>query len=165
MQAKSLKTTLHSAFALTAALTLSVGSAFAACAPDKVSIRGSFGQIDFTVEIADDYDERALGLMHREDMPRNSGMLFIYERPQRLAFWMRNTLIPLDMLFINPDGQIAHIHENAVPLDETSISGGRGRIAVLEVNGGLSRQLGISVGDELRHPAFAQDKARWPCSN
>lgn len=98
-------------------------------------------------------------------MPRLSGMLFIYERPTRASFWMRNTLIPLDMLFIDPDGRVAHIHENAIPLDETAIPGGDGRLAVLEINGGLSSQLGLEVGSIIRHPQMPQDIAIWPCTD
>ena len=139
------------------------GAAFAVCAPDRVSVKGDFGTIDFKVELADDPVERAVGLMNRESLPRLSGMLFVYMRPQTLTFWMRNTLIPLDMIFVDPDGRIAHIHENAVPLDETPISGGPGRIAVLEINGGLARKFGLEVGDVLRHPAFDPEIAQWPC--
>ncbi len=152
------------ALAILLFLIASSGAIFAGCPPNELGIRGAFGQAEFTVELADDPQERATGLMHRQSMPRYEGMLFIYDRPQPISFWMRNTLIPLDMLFIDPDGRIAHIHENAVPLDETPISGGPGRIAVLEINGGLSRQLGIKVGDEIRHPAFAPDIAAWPCA-
>lgn len=144
-------------------LLASTGAVFAECSEDVVSIRGDFGTVNFNVEIADDAQERAIGLMNRSELDARAGMLFIYERPQPVAFWMRNTLIPLDMLFINPDGEIAYIHENAIPLDETPISGGDNRLAVLEINGGLSRKYGISVGDELRHPALPQDTALWPC--
>lgn len=102
--------------------------------------------------------------MHREKMARFAGMLFVYERPQRLAFWMRNTLIPLDLLFADETGQITRIHENAVPLDETPIEGGEGLTHVLEINGGMSAQLGIQVGDILQHESFPQAKAAWACA-
>ena len=101
--------------------------------------------------------------MHRESMPQLSGMLFVYSRPQSLAFWMRNTLIPLDMIFVDPKGTIAKIHENAIPLDETAIEGGDGLTHVLEINGGLSKGFGIKAGDVLQHPSFDQDDAAWPC--
>ena len=136
--------------------------ASAACSDTSVEIRGAFGKARFSVEIADDNQERAQGLMFREHLPTSSGMLFIYERPQRLSFWMRNTLIELDLLFLDATGTITHIHERAQPLDETPITGGRG-LAVLEINGGLAQRMGISVGDELRHPAFAEGPAAWPC--
>ncbi len=133
------------------------------CRDNVADLRGDWGQIRFNVEIADDFEERAVGLMNRSSMPRLSGMLFIYQSPGELSFWMRNTLIPLDMLFLNPDGTVGHIHENAIPLDETAISGGQGRLAVLEINGGLAKTLGITVGSELRHPGMPQNLAAWPC--
>lgn len=145
------------------AIALIPTSLHASCALDKLSLRGTFGHIDFSVEIADTPDTRATGLMHRENLGQLESMLFIYERPQRVAFWMRNTLIPLDMLFIDPDGTIAQIHENAIPHDETAIPGGEGRLAVLEINGGLSAQLGITPGSVIRHPKMPQDIAIWPC--
>ncbi len=100
--------------------------------------------------------------MFVESMPTMTGMLFIYESPQIASFWMRNTLIPLDMLFADPSGRITHIHENAVPLDETSILGGDNVLYVLEINGGIARRLGIDVGDVMQHPAFGPDAA-MPC--
>jgi len=139
------------------------GAAWADCRADTVWIKGGFGEARFTVEIADDNAERARGLMHRQSMPLGAGMLFVYDRPRSLSFWMRNTLIPLDMIFVRPDGTIQRIHENAVPLDESMISGGPGLTHVLEINGGLSGQLGIAPGDVLRHPSFEQETAAWPC--
>ena len=135
------------------------------CASGHVDLRGDWGKARFAVEIADDFAERAQGLMFRESMPTLSGMLFIYEQTQPLAFWMRNTLIPLDMLFVDETGTIRMIHENAIPLDETSISGGADPLlAVLEINGGMSKRLGITVGSQLRHPQMPQTAAVWPCS-
>lgn len=137
----------------------------AACAPGSVTLRGDWGQARFNVELADTAQERAQGLMNRQSLPRSSGMLFVYDTPGSPAFWMRNTLIPLDMLFLDARGRVARIHENAVPLDETPIPGGDGILAVLEINGGLARQLGITEGSEMRHPAFDQDSAAWPCAD
>lgn len=134
----------------------------APCRDDAAFLRGDWGQARFNIELVDDQRSRALGLMHRQTLPRSSGMLFIYERPQNLIFWMRNTLIPLDMLFIDATGTVTHIHENAVPHDETPIDGGSG-VAVLELNGGMSRAMGITVGSELRHPAFEPAQAAWAC--
>ena len=137
-------------------------AAHAACSENRVEIRGDFGQAQFSVEVADDNQERAQGLMFRESLPTSSGMLFLYERPSRLSFWMRNTLIELDMIFLDSTGVIQHVHHRAQPHDETPISGGRG-IAVLEINGGLAERLGIQAGDQLRHPFFADGPAIWPC--
>ncbi|WP_299688552.1 DUF192 domain-containing protein [uncultured Tateyamaria sp.] len=135
----------------------------AACVEDTVWIRGAFGEARFAVELADDPQERAMGLMHRPSMPMSAGMLFIYPAPQRLSFWMRNTLIELDMLFVDATGVVRNIHHRAQPLDETPIEGGQGLTHVLEINGGLARQLGLEVGDQLRHPSFRQARAAWPC--
>lgn len=142
---------------------VSAGSAHSACSTDKISVRGDFGAIRFSIEIADDNEERALGLMNRTSMPKLSGMLFVYDTPGNLTFWMRNTLIELDMIFIKPDGTIEHIHEKAQPLDETPISGGQGNLAVLEINGGLAKRFGISTGDVVQHAAFSDTNPVWPC--
>ena len=101
--------------------------------------------------------------MNRPSMPTLSGMLFVYDKPDTLTFWMRNTLIKLDMIFIAPNGTISHIHENAIPLDETAVSGGAGNLAVLEINGGLAKRFGISVGDVVQHGAFSSTNPVWPC--
>ena len=136
--------------------------AAAACAEDRVTIRGDWGQATFTVEIADSPATRARGLMYVETMPRMAGMLFIYDRPQPVSFWMKNTLIPLDMIFASPAGEILRVHENAIPGDLTPIPGGDGVQMVLEINGGLSARLGIVAGDIMQHPAFGPD-AISPC--
>ncbi|MEO0915995.1 MAG: DUF192 domain-containing protein [Pseudomonadota bacterium] len=138
-------------------------AASAECDIDRVDLRGAWGQARFSVEVADSPSERSLGLMHREDMPRSAGMLFVYERPQPVAFWMRNTLIPLDMIFMDETGTVQHVHENAIPLDETAIPGGESIQYVLEINGGLSGRLGISAGSQLRHPSIGENAA-WMCS-
>ena len=143
-------------------LALSTGL-LAACRDDIIDLRGPWGQARFTVEIADTPQTQALGLMHRESLPRNAGMLFVYPAPQRATFWMRNTLIPLDMIFVAPDGVVRHVHHEAVPLDETVIDGGDGILMVLEINGGLARTFGIAPGSELRHPRLPQQDAAWPC--
>jgi uncharacterized membrane protein (UPF0127 family) len=90
-------------------------------------------------------------------------MLFVYETPRAVGFWMKNTLVPLDMLFAGADGRVARIHENAAPLDTSLIPGGSDIQFVLEINGGLAGQLGIDVGAELRHPAIGPEGAAWPC--
>ncbi len=136
--------------------------AHAVCTDDITTVRGSFGEAQFSIDVADEPSERAQGLMFVETMPRFSGMLFIYERPQSATFWMRNTLIPLDMVFVDETGEIRNIHKNAIPLDETPIFGGDEITHVLEINGGLSDLLGIKVGDTLQHPSFGE-LASDPC--
>ena len=135
------------------------------CAEDTVFIKGDFGQARFSVEVADDAEERARGLMHRTELARSAGMLFVYPRPQTLSFWMRNTLIELDMIFLDPQGVVRLIHHRAQPLDETPIVGGRDLTHVLEVNGGMAKQLGLTVGDVMRHPSFDPVGAAWPCAS
>ena len=139
------------------------GAAEAACRSDTVELRGPWGQARFAIELADDPAERARGLMFRESLPQSSGMLFVYEAPQRATFWMKNTLIPLDMVFLDPAGRVLGVHAMARPGDETIIDGGPGVLGVLEINGGLAARLGIAEGSELRHPAFAAGPAAWPC--
>lgn len=134
------------------------------CAEDQVFLKGDWGQARFTVEVADDDRERAQGLMNRESLPRASGMLFVYPRPRMAGFWMKNTLIPLDMIFLDKTGTVTHIHHEAIPHDETPIIGGDNVLAVLEINGGLARQMGIETGSRMRHPAFDVDVAAWPCA-
>ncbi len=149
-----------------AALVVCWGLATAAqaeCRADTVELRGDWGKARFSVELADDPQEHAQGLMHRSALPMGAGMYFIYESPRRASFWMRNTLIPLDMIFIDPQGVVQHVHHNAVPLDETPIPGGDGILTVLEINGGLAARLGIGAGSEVRHPAHAAHDAVWPC--
>lgn len=148
--------------ALAAALLLIADTA-AACAPETVELQGDFGAARFTVELADEPAERSVGLMNRESLPMSSGMLFVYEAPQRATFWMRNTLIPLDMIFADETGVVTKVHQNAVPLDETLIDGGSGVKYVLEINGGLAGAMGIEPGTRMRHGAMDQSTLAWPC--
>ncbi len=147
----------------TTVASLWVGSAaVAGCDVETVSVRGDFGTAQFTVTVADDPDERAQGLMFVENMASMEGMLFVYERPQRVSFWMRNTLIPLDMIFVDASGVVRNIHPMAQPLDETTIFGGDAIQFVLEINGGMADQLGLEVGDAVQHPSLGSD-AVWSC--
>jgi len=149
---------------LAAAVSLhAVAPAWAECRSDTLDVRGAWGQAAFTVDVADTPELRGLGLMNRPSMPATVGMLFVYDAPQSVAFWMKNTLIPLDMVFVGPEGKVLRIHENAQPLDLTTIPGGDGVQYVLEINGGLARVFGIGPGDEMRHPSIDQENAVWPC--
>jgi len=134
------------------------------CDQQLVQLRGDWGQASFVVEIADDRAERSQGLMNRESMPRSAGMLFVYEQPQPVSFWMENTLIPLDMIFVDPTGLVTQVHENARPLDRTPIPGGDRVLYVLEINGGLAGVLGIAAGSQMRTPLVDRDIAVWPCN-
>lgn len=133
-----------------------------ACREDTLHLRGPFGKARFSIDVADDAQERAKGLMHVEKMPASYGMLFVYPSPQRVAFWMKNTLLPLDMIFADASGVVQHVHANAVPGDLTSIPGGDDIQYVLEINGGMAGMLGIRPGAELRHPSITD--AAWPCN-
>ena len=134
-----------------------------ACVPGALDLRDSDSALRFSVEVADDAGERAEGLMYREAMPKFSGMLFVYETAQPVAFWMRNTLIPLDMLFFDGSGRLERIKVNATPHDETPVPGGNDIRYVLEINGGLAEELGIEPGAVIRHPALDQATAAWTC--
>ena len=137
--------------------------AHAACDAARVDLRGPFGTATFAVEIADTPEQRARGLMYRERMATSAGVLFFYQKPQPVAFWMKNTLIPLDMIFTDTAGVVTKVHESAVPQDLTAIPGEGDVLTVLEINGGLGRAIGIGPGAELRHVALPQDIAAWPC--
>ncbi|MBC6437748.1 MAG: DUF192 domain-containing protein [Rhodobacteraceae bacterium] len=154
----------HVCVAATLAVVLMAGTAWAECQPDRVELRGDWGGATFRVTVADDPTEHARGLMFVEEMPVDDGMIFIFRAPRRASFWMENTLIPLDMLFVDETGTVRHIHENATPMDRTPIMGGDSILAVLEINGGLSEKFGIDVGTRLRHPGLPQNLAAWPCN-
>ena len=123
-------------------------------AREQLVIETAGGAHEFQVEIADDARERALGLMFRRDMPVDEGMLFDFGSDQPASFWMRNTYIPLDMLFITSDGTIDSIAERTTPLSEKTVHSKGPVRFVLEINGGLSDKLGIAPGDTVSGPAI-----------
>ncbi|MEQ1651721.1 MAG: DUF192 domain-containing protein [Hyphomicrobium sp.] len=113
----------------------------------------------FEIEVATTDQEKALGLMYRTKLADTEGMLFPYGRMQEITMWMRNTYIPLDMLFIRDDGVIHRIESRAEPLSERIIASGAPVSAVLELAGGAAARLGIKPGDTVRHPLFGSGKA------
>ena len=120
-----------------------------------VEIASKTGVHVFTVEIADTEQSRERGLMFRKELPPGRGMLFDFHRERQVGFWMKNTLIPLDMIFIDGRGRIVSIEQDAKPMSEDVImSGGQVR-AVLEVDGGTARRLGIAPGDRVYNPIFS----------
>jgi uncharacterized protein len=145
-------------------LTAMAGAGHAGCAADTVELRGASGVQRFSVEIADTEAERARGLMQRAAMPSAAGMLFVYQADTHAFFWMKDTLIPLDMVFADATGRVTRVHSNAVPQDLTAIDGGDGVRYVLEINAGLAKRMGIVAGSEMRAAAIAQSGAIWPCS-
>jgi uncharacterized protein len=127
-----------------------------AAATDTIEIVSSNGVHPFSVELATNDAERERGLMYRKSMPEGHGMLFDFGYAQPTAFWMHNTYISLDIIFIGPDGRIIRIAENAKPMDDTLIPSGGLVRGVLEVIGGTSHKLGIKVGDKVTGSFFGK---------
>jgi uncharacterized membrane protein (UPF0127 family) len=109
---------------------------------------------EFTVEIATTPRQQQVGEMFRKEVPSNGGMLFVWPVSHPSPMWMKNTLVPLDMVFINPDGGIRTIAENTVPESLAPIDSGGPVKAVLELAGGTTARLGIRVGDKVIAPQF-----------
>jgi uncharacterized membrane protein (UPF0127 family) len=109
----------------------------------------------FQVEIATTEPERQRGLMYRKSVPEGTGMLFDFDREQVVVMWMKNTYVPLDMIFIRANGTIARIAENTTPLSEARIYSGPPVKGVLEVAAGTARKYGIAVGDKVSHRFFS----------
>lgn len=112
-----------------------------------LSIETDSDTLQFEVEIADEPDERSRGLMFRESLGDDEGMLFIYPSPRIASFWMKNTQIPLDMLFIDAEGQILSIARETTPFSLSPVLSDGLVTSVLEISGGLADTLGIDVGD------------------
>jgi len=135
--------------AAVAALLLLTASAFAD--DGQLAISTAAGEHHFTVEVVDTNEGRAQGLMFRTALAADAGMLFDFKESRPVSFWMQNTLIPLDMLFIRHDGTIANIEVNAKPMDPTSIPSDGPVEFVLEIPGERSVELGIKAGDTAIH--------------
>ncbi len=134
------------ALALVLAAAAPGAGAAAECVGDVVDLRDADTSLRFHVEVMDTEAGREKGLMFREALPKFSAMLFVYDKPQPVAFWMKNTLIPLDMLFFDGEGKLERIKSEAQPHDETPVIGGNDIQYVLEINGGLAETLGIEPG-------------------
>jgi uncharacterized membrane protein (UPF0127 family) len=119
-----------------------------------LEIASKTGVHAFQVEMAITPEEKEHGLMFRRELPEGQGMLFDFQFDQNVAFWMKNTYIPLDMLFIRADGRILRIAENTEPLSERNIPSGGPVRAVLEVIGGTAKKLGIAAGDRVGGSIF-----------
>ena len=156
---------LASGLSLGAVMLLLTGAAEADCAPGTVELRWTGGQARFSVEVADTAAEREKGLMFRQSMASSAGMLFVYPAPQHAYFWMKNTLIPLDMVFVDATGRVNAVQSDAVPGDLTPIDGGADVAFVLEINAGLSRAMGIAPGAQMRAAEIDQAKALWRCAD
>ena len=119
-----------------------------------LTIESAGGPHKFTVELATTPAQMEQGLMFRRSMPPDAGMLFDFKTPSMATMWMRNTLIPLDMLFVDAQGRIVNIHERAVPGSLDTIGAAAPVRAVVELNGGTAARLGIRPGDRVIFPIF-----------
>lgn len=123
---------------------------------EPLAVQTSGGRRAFQVEVARNDADRARGLMFRRSLAPDRGMLFDFARVEPVSMWMQNTYIPLDMLFIRPDGTVARVAENAEPLSTRTIPSGEPVLAVLELAGGTAARLGIKAGDRVEHPLFGK---------
>lgn len=114
----------------------------------------SSGAHKFKVEVAETPEARAKGLMFRKSMPRDHGMLFDFATDTTVMMWMKNTYLPLDMVFVSRQGVVTHIAPDAVPMSEAIISSNGPVHAVIELNAGVAREIGLAPGDKVRHGAF-----------
>ena len=147
--------TALAAVLLTAALLAQTAPPVAAQGRDaELVIQTRTGSHRFTVEVARTQQQHARGLMFRRRLARDAGMLFLYPVSEPVSMWMKNTFIPLDMLFVAADGRITHMVQRTVPHSIVNISSGGPVTAVLEVNGGTVERLGLGIGDRILHPAF-----------
>lgn len=151
---------LHQFRALAVAATMvAVSLPLAACSDEsKLTIHSANGDHTFNIEVVDTAESRAQGLMYRQELAPDAGMLFDFLEDREVSFWMRNTFIPLDMVFITGDGVVKNIHVNARPHDPTGIPSDGPVQFVLEIPGGRSVELGIEAGDTVTHPRIEAAK-------
>src|SRR5215472_12486429 len=123
-------------------------------ATSELTVQTSGGPQKFTIELALSDAQMEQGLMFRRSMPANAGMLFDFKHPTNVTMWMKNTLIPLDMLFLDNSGRIIDIHERAVPYSTDIIASRVPSRYVIELNGGTVARLGIKPGDQVTSPYF-----------
>ena len=134
-------------------LVLWIIAACAASPQPQVTLYPQNGNpVRVSVEIADTYEKRALGLMYQRDLPALHGMLFLFPRQEPLSFWMKNTPLPLDIIFINATRMIVSIAQNTTPFSEKLLPSGKPAQFVLEVNGGFCQRHGIAVGNRVQLP-------------
>jgi uncharacterized membrane protein (UPF0127 family) len=139
---------------LSAIMSNTIEADAAAMKKDELVIVTASGQHKITIEIAETEQQKALGLMFRDTLGRRAGMLFPYRQPQELTMWMRNTYIPLDMVFIRKDGTVHRIEESTEPFSEAVIASKGDVVAVLELAGGVAREIGLKAGDKIQHRSF-----------
>jgi uncharacterized protein len=135
-------------------VALTIGRGAAASAAGSLEFVTATGAHRFEIEVARTEREREVGLMYRRSMRRNHGMLFIFPSEQTVSMWMKNTYIPLDMVFVSRKGRVTSVARDAVPMSETIIPSGPPAFAVIELNAGAARAIGLDVGDQVRHSSF-----------
>jgi hypothetical protein len=121
-----------------------------------LTLETASGPHQFNVEVASTPQERERGLMLRTSLPAESGMLFLYETPQPIAMWMKNTIIPLDMIFIDAWGKVNRIESNAEPFSLDPIPSDGDVIGILEVNAGVAEKIGLKTGDKVIYPGLGE---------
>jgi uncharacterized protein len=136
------------------AAVLSVPLAAIAAGTGTLVLKTDSGEHSYSVEVADTDRERARGLMFRRSLPDTSGMIFLYEPPQPVGMWMRNTYIPLDMIFIAADGTVRRVAANTEPFSTDIIASGGPVAAVLELNAGQAARIGVKPGDRVIFPGL-----------
>jgi uncharacterized protein len=144
------------AVALIAAFGVFAGSAVRAASFQTLEIATKSGVHIFSVEMATTEEEKTTGLMYRKELADGKGMLFDFWPEQQISMWMKNTYIPLDMIFIRADGRILRIEENTEPMSTRNISSGGPARAVLEVPAGTAQKYGIAPGDRVSHSLFGK---------
>jgi uncharacterized membrane protein (UPF0127 family) len=151
---EAMRVRLGAALVFAVLVVASVGAPAVGEGLESLEIATSAGRRAFQVEIANNDASRERGLMDRRYMAADRGMLFEFDRDAPTSFWMKNTYIPLDMIFIARSGVVTRIVANAEPLSERAIPSGGPCAAVLELNGGAAASIGLKVGDKVRHPFF-----------
>lgn len=142
-------------FAILATVLMTLAPLAALSQDNKLVVHTSTGSHTFTIEVVDTPQTRAQGLMYRQSIAPDAGMLFDFEEERPVSFWMMNTFIPLDMIFIRKDGTVANVHVNAKPQDPTGIPSDGAVMFVLEIAGGRSEEIGLKAGDRIEHPRIA----------
>lgn len=135
-------------------LALSPAAVAQEAALEPLEIVTSSGTHQFSVEVMRTDEQRARGLMHRRFMAQDRGMLFDFKREEPVAMWMKNTYLSLDMVFIDKSGKVVNVAENTEPLSERIVPSSGPVLAVLELNAGTARRIGLKPGDRLRHSLF-----------
>jgi uncharacterized membrane protein (UPF0127 family) len=141
------------------AVVVTVLMPVAACSGDNsLTLHTAKGNFNFNVEVVDTPAGLQRGLMFRQELAKDAGMLFDFKDSEQVSFWMMNTYIPLDMIFIRADGTVANVHVNARPQDPTGIPSDGPVMFVLEIPGGRSVEIGLEAGDTVDHPRIAKAK-------